>query len=72
MKQISTITRHRRIISYYAELICNHVKDLKALEQTATRFGIKRMTVDDIVKSNDKYFKIKKCEFNKCPVKLKE
>lgn len=71
MKRISTIINHRKIISHYAELLSNHVTNLLALEQTALRFDLKRLTVKSIVENNEKYFKSKKKEFNKCPIKLR-
>jgi len=70
MKQPDTKKRHRSIISHYAELICDYVKELQALEQTALKFGVTRGTVKGIVKSDEKYFKLKRVEYSRCPVKL--
>lgn len=72
MKRISTIINHRKIISHYTELLSNHVTNLSALEQTALKFDVKRLTVESIVRNNDRYFKSKKVEFNKCNIKIKK
>jgi len=51
--------------------MCSHVKELEALEICAVQYGIKRTTVRRIVESNEKYYKVKINEFNRCKVKLK-
>jgi hypothetical protein len=70
MKQPETKKRHRSIIRHYAELICDYVIELQALEQTALKYGVTRGTVRSIVKGDEKYYKLKRAEFSRCPVKL--
>lgn len=55
----------------FAKLICDHEKQGKAVYYCSEAFSIATSTVKGIISQNQRFYKNKHAQFNKCPIKLK-